>query len=181
MRLCACSEELFSVRNTLYFLWRASKPPEVPLQALQPCLSLVLLLWRGLHLPLRLFASAYTGPGFANGFSCLYSWDAVQISACVHACEVLKEEGRQLGMGVGCAHFKKRKKKLRETAGILNRLNPVFLFRWRSLVGLSKHYFSESFLVLSMSEFAMLSRHCPSKQVNAANASGESSGGALWW
>lgn len=82
-------------------------------------------------------------------------------------------------MGVGCAHFKKRKKKLRETAGILNRLNPVFLFRWRSLVGLSKHYFSESFLVLSMSEFAMLSRHCPSKQVNAANASGESSGGAL--
>jgi len=34
----------------------------------------------------------------------------LQISACVRACEVLKAEGTQLGLGVGCAQFKKEKK-----------------------------------------------------------------------
>lgn len=59
------------------------------------------------------------------------------------ACEVLKADGRQLVMSVGCAHVKKGTKK--ETDGVLNRLTAVFLHRWCSLVGLSKHHFSGSF------------------------------------
>lgn len=97
------------------------EPPNLPRC---PCkLSSPACLWcssfeEGCVSPCSFLPLPMQGLDLQMGFCVCILGTLVQTSACVHACEVLKAEGKQLGMGVGCAHFKKEKKVKKETAGI---------------------------------------------------------------
>lgn len=81
---------------------------------------------------------------------------------CVHTCGVLKEGG-QLGMRMGCEHFKKGEKNIEERHyWDFKQAKPCILFRWVVFfffsVGLRKHHFSENFWCCAY-QFETLLRH----------------------